>query len=60
MAEPDYVAVMKLPDGVTCDGCAHHKRCFAFGFSKPGRGSCDFYPSRFRASIVSTTKEETP
>lgn len=47
--EPDYAAEMKLPQGTTCDGCAHAKRCFGFGFSKPGRTSCDFWPSRFLA-----------
>lgn len=48
--EPDYDAEMRLPDGVTCDGCAHHKRCFGFGFSTPGRTSCDFWPNRFAAA----------
>ena len=47
-AEPDYGAEMRLPDGQTCDDCRHSKRCFGFGFSEPGRTSCDFWPSRFR------------
>lgn len=48
-AEPDYDAEMRLPDGVTCDGCVHSKRCFGFGFSQTGRTSCDFWPNRFAA-----------
>jgi hypothetical protein len=47
--EPDYDAEMRLAPGVTCDDCAHCRRCFAFGFSKTGRTSCDFYPNRFLA-----------
>lgn len=47
--EPDYEAEMRLPEGATCDGCASAKRCFGFGFSTPGRTSCDFWPSRYRA-----------
>jgi hypothetical protein len=46
--EPDYVTEMKLPSGSTCEDCVHARRCFAFGFSKPGNSSCDFWPSRFR------------
>jgi len=46
--EPNYGAEMKLPDGKTCDDCQHSKRCFGFGFSKPGRTSCDFYPNVFK------------
>ena len=38
---------MLLDDGVTCNDCAHNKRCFAFGFSRPGSERCDFYPNRF-------------
>lgn len=49
MIEPDYAKEMQLPDGLTCDDCVHARRCFGFGFSKPGRSSCDFWPSRFRA-----------
>jgi hypothetical protein len=45
--EPDYPAEMRLAAGVTCDDCAHSRRCFAFGFSTPGRTSCDFWPSRY-------------
>ena len=48
--EPDYDAEMRLAPGVTCDDCAHCRRCFAFGFSEPGSTSCDFYPNRFRTS----------
>lgn len=47
ICEPDYDAEMKLPEGKRCDDCAHAKRCFGFGFSTPGRTSCDFWPSRF-------------
>lgn len=47
--EPDYDAEMRLPEGLTCDACFHAPRCFGFGFSTPGRTSCDFHPSRFRA-----------
>lgn len=50
--EPDYDAEMRLAEGVTCDDCAHAKRCFAFGYSTPGRTSCDFWPSRFRAPLA--------
>jgi hypothetical protein len=46
--EPDYDAEMRLPTGRTCDDCAHSRRCFALGFSKPGRASCDFWPNLFR------------
>ena len=51
--EPDYDAEMRLPAGVTCDDCAHAKRCFGLGFSAPGRASCDFWPSRYRAPVRS-------
>lgn len=54
--EPDYDAEMRLPEGVTCDGCAHAKRCFGMGFSTPGRTSCDFWPSRFRAELEGLLK----
>ena len=47
--EPDYDAEMRLPEGVTCDLCFHAKRCFGIGYSQPGRTSCDFWPSRYRA-----------
>jgi hypothetical protein len=47
MSEPDYHAEMRLPDGLTCAACRHIPRCAAFGFSEPGRASCDFWPSRF-------------
>jgi hypothetical protein len=46
--EPDYAAEMQLPAGKTCDHCVHSRRCFAFGFSKSGNSSCDFWPTRFR------------
>lgn len=51
-AEPDYAAEMKLPEGRTCDDCAHSRRCFAFGFAKSGNTSCDFWPNVFRAKSV--------
>lgn len=55
--EPDYAAEMRLADGVRCDDCAHAPRCFGFGFgfSKPGRTSCDFWPSRYRPSAADTS-----
>lgn len=46
--EPDYDAEMKLPDGKTCEDCAHWKRCKGFGFTVAGATSCDFHPSRWR------------
>ncbi len=49
LVKRDYDAEMRLPTGVSCDDCAHSKRCFGFGFSESGRTSCDFWPSRFRA-----------
>lgn len=49
MSEPDYDAEMRLPAGVTCDVCQHAPRCFGFGYSTPGRTSCDFWPSRYRS-----------
>jgi hypothetical protein len=54
MGEPNYDAEMKLAEGVTCDDCTHAKRCFGFGFSTPGRASCDFWPSRFHRAALST------
>lgn len=54
-SEPNYEAEMRLPPDKTCDDCAHARRCFAFGFSKPGRTNCDFWPSRFRAAIAKAT-----
>jgi hypothetical protein len=48
VGEPDYDAEMRLPEGRTCDDCAHAKRCFGFGFSTPGRTSCDFWPNKYR------------
>lgn len=48
--EPDYEAEMKLPAGKSCDDCVHAGRCFAFGFSKSGNTSCDFWPSKFRVA----------
>lgn len=57
--EPDYAAEMRLPEGVTCDGCVHAKRCFGFGFSTPGRTSCDFWPSRFCAAVSDGSKATT-
>lgn len=55
--EPDYAAEMKLPEGRTCGDCRHARRCFGFGFSKPGRSSCDFWPSRYSAAAI---KENAP
>lgn len=46
--EPNYDEEMKLAADKTCDDCIHSRRCFAFGFSKSGRKSCDFWPNRFR------------
>ena len=50
MAEPDYDAEMKLPEGKRCDDCAHAYRCFNLGYSQSGRTTCDFWPSRYRAA----------
>lgn len=54
----DYDAEMRLPAGATCDACAHAKRCFGFGFSSPGRTSCDFWPSRFRAALATGSHDD--
>ncbi len=48
VAKVNYDAEMRLPDGRACDDCAHSRRCFALGFSKTGRTSCDFWPNLFR------------
>jgi hypothetical protein len=47
-SEPNYDAEMKLPPGKTCEDCRHAQRCFGFGFLKPGRQLCDFWPNLFR------------
>jgi hypothetical protein len=48
MAEPDYAAERRLPEGVTCASCQHGPRCNAlFGAVRRGFTSCDFWPSRF-------------
>lgn len=50
MAEPDYAAERRLPDGVTCVDCRHGSRCEAlFGAVRKRFTSCDFWPSRFVA-----------
>jgi len=40
---------MLLPDGITCDGCAHFGRCTALFRCGSKNTKCDFYPSRYRA-----------
>lgn len=52
MTEINYDAEMKLPSGKTCDDCAHSRRCFAFGFSKTGNTSCDFFPNRWQSAAA--------
>jgi hypothetical protein len=47
LRERDYDAEMRLPDGTRCDDCRHFSRCTGFGFTTPGRTSCDFWPNRF-------------
>lgn len=58
VAEPNYQAEMQLPQEATCDDCRHAKRCFGFGFSKPGNKSCDFWPSRFARRADDVEKRE--
>jgi hypothetical protein len=41
-------ASTELPDGKTCDECAHFKRCSGLIGSVTGNTSCDWYPIRFR------------
>lgn len=48
----DYAAERRLPPGLTCDDCRSAKRCFAFGFSKPGCTSCDFWPNLFAWTVA--------
>lgn len=55
--EPDHAAEMRLPADKHCDDCAHSKRCFGFGFSAPGRTSCDFWPSRYREQTLAGSGE---
>jgi hypothetical protein len=50
--EPDYDAEMRLADGLRCDDCRHFSRCAGFGFTTPGRTSCDFWPTRFLAKAT--------
>jgi hypothetical protein len=48
MAEPNYAAERRLPDGVSCADCRHGARCDGlFGAVRQGFTSCDFWPSRF-------------
>lgn len=50
MAEPDYAAERRLPEGKTCADCAHGPRCNAlFGAVRRGFTSCDWWPSKFTA-----------
>ena len=58
MAEPDYEAGMRLPDGKTCGDCAHIRRCSSFGFSSAEAVSCDFHPSRYRAPAPAVEQKE--
>lgn len=45
---------MVLPEGRTCDECAHNSRCrVVFGFTNlAGRRICDWHPRRFRLAVV--------
>lgn len=47
MAERDYDAEMRLPEGKTCADCAHYSRCKAMFGAHDKRTQCDFHPSRF-------------
>lgn len=38
---------MLLDDGVTCNDCAHVKRCCALFGQEPNDESCQFYPNCF-------------
>jgi hypothetical protein len=52
MAEPDYAAERRLPDGITCADCRHGQRCDGlFGAVRRQFTSCDFWPSRYHAAI---------
>lgn len=51
MGEPreiDYRAGTRILHGLTCDDCAHTRRCNLLGYTSPGGTACDFYSSRFR------------
>lgn len=60
LAEPDYVAEMRLPDGKTCDECVHARRCFGLGFSTPGNTSCDFWPRRYVERVLAAPDNKDP
>ncbi len=52
---------MKLPDGCTCGGCLHWRRCSALMQAlDQNYDHCDFAPSRYvdRASHESYAKEQ--
>jgi hypothetical protein len=38
---------MKLPEGKTCQDCAHFQWCVKFFGCKPANETCDWAPSRF-------------
>lgn len=59
-AELDYDAEMRLPEGVRYNDCFHARRCFGIGYSQPGRTSCDFWPSRYRAPKPPKSGETKP
>jgi hypothetical protein len=53
--EIDYDAAMRLPAGKTCGDCVHVRRCVAMFGHVPADTSCDFYPSRFRPALTTTS-----
>lgn len=45
---------MNLPEGQSCGGCAHFKRCVALFQCAPDNTTCDWFPRRFRVSLATT------
>ena len=43
---------MRLPDGKTCSGCVHDKRCKFLISRKGTETECDFYPSKFQDDVM--------
>jgi hypothetical protein len=39
-----------LPEGATCAGCIHLRRCVAIFGAKPENTWCDFFPRRYSAA----------
>lgn len=42
---------MDLPEGKTCENCAHVRRCCTMFGHIPENEVCDWYPSRFRPAM---------